>query len=1140
MKRSSWLTFVLSLLVSAVGIQAQEFRATVTGTVTDAQGAAIPAAVVEVTNLATNVSQKVTTNTSGAYTIPFLTVGHYRATATAAGFKKQIRNDVELRVEDRVQLDFQMQLGGITEEITISSDPELLETSTATHGQVIDTRSIQDLPLLGRNPFMLTLLSTGVTWANPQPSASERPWDNNGMDNFNINGSQGLTNAFLLDGVPNVSVENTGPANITVAPPPDSTAEFKVQTNSYDSEYGRTSGGTVNVSLKSGTNQLHGALYDFERNTVFNANLFQSNAAGIPRAAFRWTEPGVELDGPIYIPKLYDGRNRSFFMANWEGVSLIQPATNIDTVPTLAERAGNFSGLVQSNGSPIAVYDPTTTALTNGQYLRQAFPGNIIPANRLNPTALAILNFIPLPNASGTSTGLNNLIVPSYSKVGYTVAVGRIDHVVSEKEKLSARAERNGDNAPGGPTGFLGVLATGSGYARKNRGGGLDLTSVLSPTLVLVSRVGYETHMWEYNQPGLPFPLSTLGISQSLVSQLPVQSFPSVSMTGFTGFGPGRNIGNEHNTSGTWSWSEVLSKTVRSHSLKLGGEFWVMLNNQTEPSSSFGTLSFTNAWTQQNAQTASASSGNAFASFVLGYPQSGSILNNQALAYSSHYYAGFFQDDWRINKRLTVNMGVRWDYESPITERYNRLEAGFDPTTASPFQVPGLALKGGLLFAGSSNRLPFHRDLNNWQPRLGFAFQVMRKTVVRGGYAIQYAPTFDLAGSLGFNSPTTLISSNDGGLTPAVNLTNPYPGGVIQPAGRSAGLATLLGQNISFADPDRAIPYVHQFSIGFQQQLPLKAVADVSYVGSRTRDMQVSRNINAISLQQLQLGNTLVTQVPNPFQGKLPQITSFNGATITQQQLLMPYPQFGSITENDIPIGYASFDSLQAKVEKRLSYGFHTILSYTWSKALQATGYLNAQDPINGLARTLSSFDEPFKVVLSGGYDLPAWKSRNWFLRNAVGGWQANLIGTWQAGRPVAEPDAYPTGINPALTGSGQSLNEFFNTCTLSTTNVRENCTSTTQPVAWIVRPAYTLRVTSTYFPNIRYPRPFLMDASLFKEFRFRERYRLQIRLEAFNLTNTVWFGSPGTGVATSSFGVVTPSQANDPRNGQIGAKLLF
>jgi hypothetical protein len=1144
-RRSLPATFLrLALLASFAFLlplaTAQEFRGTITGTVTDQQGASIAGAEIEARSLETNTTQKTTTNASGLYVIPYLSGGRYSVSASAAGFKQDVRSSVELRLGDRMQIDFTMQVGGTSEKVTVTAETPLLSTSDATEGQVIDTKTINEMPLLGRNPVMLTLLSTGITWANPQPSGSERPWDNNGMENFNMNGSQGLTNQFLLDGIPNTNVENTGPANLSLVLSPDATSEFKVQTNSYDAEYGRTGGGTVSITLKSGTNALHGAAYDYERNTIFNANIFQNNAGNIPRAPLHWHQPGIELDAPIVLPRLYDGRNKTFFMTNLEWARLVQPATNIDTVPTPAERGGDFSGLRQTNGSAINIYDPLTTQLVGGQNVRTQFPGNLIPQARMSPVGLAIMGYIPPPNAPGTSTSLNNFLQPTYSPLQYSQQVARIDHYVSPSERISLRGARNGDECPGGPLGYLGTLAYGALYARKNRGGGVDLTSTLSPTLVLVTRAGYEQHKWEWNNPGYHFDLKSLGISPALVSQLPIQSFPAISMTSYTGFGPSRNIGNEYNVSGTYSFSEVLNKVFNKHSLKVGVNFWVMLNNQREPTSSFGTIAFTNAWTQQNALTSSASSGNAFAAMMLGYPNSGSVLNNQAMAYSSHYWAGFVQDDWRVSKRLTLNLGLRWDYESPITDRYNRLEAGFDPNAANPFKVPNMNLKGGLLFVDSSNRLPFQRDLNNWQPRLGLAYQATRRTVIRAGYGITYLPTFDLPGFSSFNTTTSLTASNDGNLTPAVTLTNPYPGGILQPTGSSLGLATLVGQSIAFGNRGRQIPLVHQFSFGFQESLPWNAVADVSYVGSRTHDMQVSRNLNALPVSNLALGNALNTQMPNPFAGLLPQAPSLNGATVTQQQLLLPYPQFQTVTQNDLSIGYASFDSLQVKVEKRFSQSFHAILSYTWDKALQANSYLNnGQDPVNTLARTLSNFDESYRISLSGGYELPKLANANRWLRGVLGGWQGNIIATWQAGRPVAEPDAYPTGIDPSLGGKA-AMTQWFNTCTLSTANVRQSCASADQPVAWLVRPSFTQRTSSPYFPNIRYPRPMLMDASVFKTFAIRERLRLQFRLEAFNVTNTVWFGSPGTTVGSTSFGVITPSQSNDPRFGQAGLRLMW
>ena len=415
--------------------------------------------------------------------------------------------------------------------------------------------------------------------------------------------------------------------------------------------------------------------------------------------------------------------------------------------------------------------------------------------------------------------------------------------------------------------------------------------------MVLVSRLGWEQHKWEYNNPGYPFNLASIGIAPSLIAQLPIQSFPAISMTNYTSFGPGRNIGDEFNVSSTWAWEEVLTKIINKHSIKAGGNFWVMLNNQREPTSSFGSIGFTNAFSQQNALMANAASGNAFASFLLGYPASGSILNNQAIAYSSRYYAFFVQDDYRISSKLTINVGLRWDYESPITDRYNRLSAGFNPSAPNPIQAPGLPLYGGLLFVTPNNRLPYNRDLNNWQPRVGVAYHFLKNTVFRPGYGITYLPTCDLPSFSSFNTTTGLVASNDGGLTPAVNLSNPYPGGVVQPTGSSLGLATLIGQSISFGNPDRKIPYVHQFSAGFQQMLSWNAVLDISYVGSRTHDMQVPRNINALNPTYNSLGTGLTAQVPESARRPVAAVAGIEWDNYNATTLLLPFPQFQTITE---------------------------------------------------------------------------------------------------------------------------------------------------------------------------------------------------------------------------------------------------
>lgn len=1131
---------LLTLFLCPLYLGAQEFRATILGTVTDPQSAIIPGASVEVKNLATNAVVNTVTNNSGNYTVPFLPTGNYTITVTQAGFKSSIRERVELRVGDRLQIDFKLEVGGVTEQVMVTAETPLLETASASKGQVIDSAKVQDLPLLGRNPFMLAALASGVQYTPTQSSRSNRPFDNGGMDSFSINGGRQTTNEFLLDGVPDTNVESGSPSNLSFVPAPDATEEFKVQTNTYDAQYGRSGGGVVNVSLKGGSNQLHGALYEYFRNDVLNANTFESNLAGAKKSAFRWNQPGLEIDGPVYLPKIYDGRDKTFFMYSWEAIRSSIPYPQTYTVPSLLQRTGDFSQTVQSNGNPITIYDPLTTTQSGSTYNRTAFANNIIPTNRLDPVAKKILEFIGKPNVPGTKAGAQNLIVsPNPRTDAYDQHVIRIDQVINSKNKFFSRYIRGNRHEVNEDAGMAHDASPWYTHWRINQGINFDLTSSLSPTLVLSSRYGFIRHQFAIARYGDGFDPTQIGFPSAMVSALPRKFFPQVTFTDYTTIG---NTGSQFTYSGTHSWSESLTKIFGAHSVKFGSEFRIMTNNWQNPTSSLGTMAFNKAFTQKHPLTGDAASGNAVASFLLGYMASNSIPWNVAPAYSNRYYVGFFQDDWRVNSRLTLNLGFRWDYESPQTERYNQMNAGFDANADSPLQskVTGTTVKGGLLFANAGNRMPFKRDLNNFQPRVGAAYRIFDNTVLRGGYGIMYLPTFDHGQNNGFSTTTTYVASLDGGITPANTLSNPYPTGVNKPTGSSLGLSTMLGQGFTFANPERKIPYVHQFSFGIQHKLPWRIVLDASYIGSRTKQVQVSKSINEISADEMALGSSVLnSMVANPFAGLLPG-TAYNNATIVKSQLLRTYPQFAGITRAFNSIGDTTYDSFQLQVEKRMTGGVHFLVSYTLSKSLEAVGYLNAQDDDMKLARVLTSVDAPQRLLVSGSYDLPFLKGRGGFL-SALSGWKMNWIVTLQSGLPISTPSgAYSTGISARIPDDQRTRSHWFNTCTLSLTGVRQNCATTSEAVAFTVQPAYTLRTLSSRFPDVRTLRAPQVDFSIFKAFKIYERLNMQIRAEAFNLTNSPWFGAPNTTLGGSSFGVVSNSQANDPRNVQLALKLVF
>ncbi|MPY87088.1 MAG: TonB-dependent receptor plug domain-containing protein [Luteitalea sp.] len=1129
--RTSLALAALCALVSAAA--AQETGGTISGRIIDPQGGALPGVSVTLRSEATNAAWNATTSGQGSYLIPFVPIGHYTLTATLEGFTAAKQADIEVRVGDNLRIDVTLQLGAMTEAVTVTSGQPLLETGSASRGQVINREQVQDLPLLGRNPFMLSQHAAGVQYTPTLASRSNRPFDNGGMDNFSINGGRAFTNEFLLDGVPNTGTETNQPGNLSFVPSPDATAEFKVQTNIYDAQYGRTGGGVVNVVLKSGTNDFHGAVYEYYRDEHLNANTFDANRQGQGKEGLYWSQPGATLDGPVKIPGLYDGTNRTFFMYSWEQIRSEVPFPQVWTVPTDAERRGDFSRTRTADGRPVTIYDPLTTQNVDGQYVREAFRGNVIPTERMNPAALSLLERVPSPNVPGQ---VDNFLAPETSRGDrYDQHVLKIDQVLSADHRFFARLVRNKRTEINDYGGFAPEASPFYTHGRMNVGVAAEATSVLSPSLVLSSRVGFIRHDFYIQRFSDGYDPAALGFPTSLAAQLPRPTFPRVEIEDYSEFGW---AGSVFTQSDTWSWSETLSKTAGEHSLKLGGELRVMLNDQQNPTSSFGTFEFSRGFTQAHPLRADAASGNALASFLLGYPSAGSVPINPDLAYRNHYYGLFLQDDWRVTSKLTLNAGLRWDYESPLTEASNQQNRGFDATADNPFEVPGIALEGGLLFTDESNRLPYRPDRNNVQPRFGVTYQLTDRAVLRGGYGISYLPTFDTGFNNGFSLSTPLVASVDGGITPAARLDNPYPNGIDQPVGSSQGLATLVGRGFTYGNPDRVIPHVHQFSFGVQHELPGRLVVDVSYVGSRTRGLPVTKGINEVSAADLTMGGALLDPVSNPFEGLLPG-TELNEATVPRQQLLRPFPQFTGITEEKRSIGRADYDALQLRLEKRLSRGLQFLVSYTFSKSMEEVGYLNAQDDWDQLARVVAERDAPHRLLVSATYELPFFPDGGGLTGALLGGWQVNAILVGQSGLPIAAPgNAVWTGVDPRL--DNPTRGRWFNTCTETLDGARQNCASDDEPVVWQVQEPFTLRTLSSRISQLRTSRPVLVDFSVFKTFDLPGRLRAQVRVEAFNLFNTPWFGSPDMGLTAPGFGQIEPSQENDPRNLQLGVRLTF
>jgi hypothetical protein len=1136
--RSITPRLLLIASICALPLAAQESRGALTGAVKDPQGSAVPDAEIVARQVGTNFENRTTTNVSGVYVIPFLNVGSYTLTVTAKGFKTAVKRDIQLSVGERRQVDFDLELGAVSDTVTISASADLLDTADASRGTLFDANKIADLPLLGKNTYTLAYQANGVLHINPQGSITDRPYDNGGMDAIRINGGQAFTNEYLLDGAPNTNVERGNVNSLSFAPPPEAVEEMAVQSNNYDAQYGRTGGGVISASLKSGTNTLHGSLYEYYRDKILNANTWQGNFAGQPRGPFLWNQPGATANGPVYLPKLYDGRNRTFFLFSWETIHQNIPNYLLQTVPTADNRNGDFSSAHTATNQPITIYDPTTTQAAGNTYLRTPFPGNKVPQNRIDPVAVKLMQYIPMPNFPADSAGFND-----YNPTGpgietlerYNAYTVKFDQMIAQQARFSIHYVTNKRWQTGPYYGWQIPALGPNNFERYNQGANAQLTSTISPTTVLTTRFGFTEHIFLNYMNGGGFDPTQLGFPASQVAQAQGKFFPTFGFTNYTGFG---QAGNNSDTSTNWYFTAVANKVVGKHSLKWGGEFRVMLDNQ--PNYSFAAFTFDNSWTRRDALNADALSGNAFASFLLGNPASGSSPFNASPAFGYHAAGVFVQDDIRVTSKLTLNIGGRWEYESPITERYNRENAGFDPTGPSNLQVPGLPLSGGLLFASGNNRLAWKRDLNNIDPRIGLAWHLLPKTVFRAGYGLSYVPTYLNPQTQGFSSVTPFVASLDGNLTPTGHLANPFPAGMLPPTGSSLGSATFAGQNITYAHQNRTMPYIHQFSAGFQHELPGAILLDISYVGSRTRELATGKNLNSLTAAQLALGQAYLTaQVPNPFAGLLPG-TSINGTTVQRQQLLLPYPQFLNVNQTGFSIGRAWYNSLQVQMQKRLSHGFHLLVDYTYSETMQALSYLNPQFNENQLERVRASEDLPHRLSIAGGYQVPFFAHSNRFVKALLGGWQAQLIALFQSGRQLAGVDGYPTGANQFVSGPYNPNGYYFNACTLNTSGVRQNCASADQPLAWIQRPAGTLRVDGSQWSQRREMRPGLMDSSIFKTFPLHERLTLQFRLEAFNTFNTPWFSLANTSLGNARFGMLGNTQGNDPRNTQIALKVNF
>jgi hypothetical protein len=1173
------------LVFTAIGFS-QDFRATISGMVTDQNGQAVANAIVKAVSVGTNETKAVRTTSEGRYSIPYLNPAVYNIEVTANGFQTLKREGITLRVADKLDLPLQMTVGQVSETVTVTGQQEVIETGSADRGSVFDPVRTQELPLNGRQTYMLMSLTPGVIFTQEQFGSSgfsgTRGWDVN--SSYRINGARPGQNLFLLNGAP---ISDTG-GQWQLAPNVEAVQEFKVQTNTYDAAYGRFGGGVVNTTLRSGSNDWHGNVFEYWRNRILDANSFQSNAANRPKDFHNQHQFGGILGGPIR-------KDKDFIFASFEGWQEVIPFPALSSTPPMLLRDGqHFTEF------GIKVYDPLTThrcgtkpgetaAVCQGQtFIRDQFMGcdgktpNVICPDRISPIGQKILSYYPAPNAGGPTALNNNFVGNTAGRYYYEQPMVRWDHVFSENDKFNAVWTYQRGYEYRDSTGFGKPAAQGNtNNERRDINIILSWTHVLSPTSVLDIRGSFGR--FTQITPGysdLDLTASSLGMTQLVQSpSAPFDIAPRINDQGPYAriFSSGSVL--SRTPFSQWNFTPSLSLTRGRHTLHTGFEF----NYQARGNYNTGVTQFTfgEGWTQQlPARRQGALDGNGVASLLLGTPTGGSdhptgggIDYNDSFYRTRPYYGFYLQDDWKVNSRLSLNLGLRYDIQVPWKERFNRTNRGFDPTVKSPlsdqiiaawtnakaaydkanpnakfpYPAPPSAIYGSFLFPGKDGpeRL-YDTDWTNIAPRFGVAWRVRENTVIRAGAGVYYQSTTQFGTTTGFSVTTPYTNSLDGGLTPSAGLTgpfslvNPFPNGIFQPQGASGGALTGIGGGISFDPSGYSVPHTYQYSFGIQHQLWRKISAEVSFAGNYQNHIESGYDINQPGLDNQNIAiadpNYYNRALPNPFFGILPATTGLGSSpTTTANNLLRPFPIFsGGITNNLIQQGKYRSDALQVKIEQR-DYGnsrgaagvLTWTISYTFAKAYEQNHRLNNWNAAEPLIRELDNNDKPHTLAVYGVWDLPFGKNRRFLNSSRVadaflGNWRFTPIFTYVSGYPVN----WPNRINTCGTwkATKQDEDHWFN-----------NDKTCLQQF-----PTNSLRTIPDRFPNIRQHQAPQLNAALEKTFSLSERYRLQFRVEAFNATNTPIRGGVDTDPNNQTFGRLPKSQNNFPRFFQLAGKFYF